>query len=454
MVNLKDNHHLIEKKDLMHSILLRNIEGLAEAAQESIPPQGNSYFIEALERAKAEPRERIHSFHRYFGKLIPAIPRFALREFTRPGGVCLDPFCGSGTTLVEATLAGCDCWGTDLNPLSALVANAKTTVFPAEALKRRLVEVCATAEGDDGRDLDKDIPFCLNMDHWFRREVVHDLARLLRAINKLPEGPERGFFRACFSAVLRDVSNADPRHVFPGYSKRLRVLDAAGKRQIRVLEQFREDTTRRLRALEGYQARRAPSARSMALLGDARRLPNEIPSAAVDLVVTNPPYLGSIRYLETLKLEMYWLGFLEGRDSYLSLDRQVVATERFHKPEFEEWHATGIPQADMMTWLLFERGHKRMSRVAARYFEDMASFLNEMARVVRQGGHLVIKISDSFIRGLRVPTHAILLQLAVGRGFSALAAFPDEIKNRSLLTKRNSYSKMLEHDCILVLQRR
>jgi DNA modification methylase len=58
----------------------------------------------------------VHSFHRYFGKLIPAIPRFAIREFTKPGDLVLDPFCGSGTTGVAAVRAGCRFLGLERDP--------------------------------------------------------------------------------------------------------------------------------------------------------------------------------------------------------------------------------------------------------------------------------------------------------------------------------------------------
>lgn len=430
---------------------LITLEDLWRDVHDSIPPEQKSLYINALMKAKAEPREHIHSFHRYFGKLIPAIPRFAIREFTSPGAVCLDPFCGSGTTLVEATLAGCHAWGVDLNPLAVLIAGAKTTTMPAERLWLYLEEVLQRTGSDDGRGLEQDIPFCPNMGHWFRPEVILDLTRLRRAIGRVENEPARCFLQACFSAVLRDVSNADPRHVFPGYSKRLRALDAAGRRQIKVLEKFREGARRRLEALAAYQAKRPDDAPAVVLEGDARRLPPGIPP--VDLVVTNPPYLGSIRYLEAVKLEMYWLGFLPDTKAYLSLDRQVTGTERFTKDECLEWRATGISEVDGVTSLLHERGHHRMSRVVGRYFEDMSAFLFEMHRVIRPGGHFIIKISDTFVRELRVPTHAILIRLAAARGLATLAAFPDEIRNRSLLTKRNTYSKMLEHDWILVLER-
>lgn len=54
----------------------------------------NSEFKSVLDSVKEEDRLGVHSFHRYYGKLIPAIPRAAIREFTNEGDVVFDPFVG------------------------------------------------------------------------------------------------------------------------------------------------------------------------------------------------------------------------------------------------------------------------------------------------------------------------------------------------------------------------
>ena len=83
----------------------------------------------------------------------------------------------------------------------------------------------------------------------------------------------------------------------------------------------------------------------------------------------------------------------------------------------------------------------------------MGEALGEMARVLRRGGHLVMKISDSHVRGVDVPTRALLAELAEERGLRLVEQFTDEIRSRSLLTKRNWYSGMIAHDWILIFGR-
>jgi len=422
----------------------------------------------ALSAAKAETRARVHSFHRYFGKLIPAIPRFAIREFTKPGDLVLDPFCGSGTTLVEAILAGRRAIGLDLNPLAVLVTKAKTTPLDIPAVLRARDRILAGCESRVGHKLACAMPYVPNMDHWFQVEVQRDLAILLRGIRRVRDGDARDFLLACFSAMLRDVSNADPRHIFPGYSKRLRALDAAGGRDLDVLSSFRRVTDRRAAALAELEAVRETGGSAAALCADSRTLP--LPDGGVGLIVTNPPYISSIRYLETMKLEMYWLGFVDSREAYFALDRRGVGTERLRvaarpschsEPQGEESRnpgplavAQGDNPAEQVTARLLAAGYPKMAAVVARYFADMREALGEMARVLRRGGHLVVKISDSHVRGIDVPTHVLLAELAQQHGLRLVEQFTDEIRSRSLLTKRNWYSGMITHDWILIFGRR
>lgn len=105
----------------------------------------NSEFKSVLDSVKEEDRLGVHSFHRYYGKLIPAIPRAAIREFTNEGDVVFDPFVGSGTTAVETLYAERNFVGVEINPLSVLISNIKTANYDVKILNR--LEKRILAEG-------------------------------------------------------------------------------------------------------------------------------------------------------------------------------------------------------------------------------------------------------------------------------------------------------------------
>ncbi|MEW6524799.1 MAG: DNA methyltransferase [Bacillota bacterium] len=402
-----------------------------------------SDFFSVLEKEKSRPRARVHSLHRYYGKLVPAIPRAAIQAYSGPGRVIGDPFCGSGTTLVEARLLGNPGWGIDLNPLAVKIARAKTQDLEPGQLLSGLDQIAASVYHGPAP-----VPFCVNLEHWFRPEVVPLLARLKAAVDQVNPLEARNFFQVCFSAVLREASNADPRHVFPGYSRRMRALDAAG-RDIDPVKAFLDGTARRIRDYTRYRAEWPCTGQATVTVGDACQ--GQLPRC--QLMVTNPPYLGAIRYLETMKLEMYWLSLVTSPQEYLALDRRFLASERWYRREYGRWEESGHPEVDRVTRQIFEAGHGKMSLVVARYFAGVRRFLLSASASVESGGILVVKISDTYIRTQTVPTHRLWCELACGAGFQLLECRPDGYRSRSLLTSRNTYSRMIPHDYLLVFQR-
>ena len=435
---------------ICNNIALLNGNTIAENYYEEY---NASYYNNLLEVEKRAKRLHIHSFHRYFGKLIPAIPRFAIKEFTKKGDLVLDPFCGSGTTLVESIAQNRNSYGLDLNPLSCLISNAKVSLIDINCLLHAKDNLLSEINHDNEMDYEKDTPFCININHWFKPFVIKDLVVIKRNIDKMANGNIKNFFLSCLSSILRDVSNADPRHIFPGYSKRLRSIDANGGRSIDVLKKFEAATNKKidsLNQLKEYTA--ADYTFSNAITGDARNFPDCINN--VNLIVTNPPYISSIRYLEVAKLEMYWLNIISDSKEYLSLDKKIIGTERFYKDEYNSFNETGIYEIDAVSNKVFAAGHSKMSKTIANYFNDMRKVFIEMYRVLTYKGYAVIKISDSFVRNELIPTHKYFIDIAENIGFKTIDVFKDKIENRSLLTKRNYYSKMITHDWILIFQKK
>ena len=93
-----------------------------------------SKYKKVLDKVKEEKRADIHSFHRYFGKLIPAIPRAYIELFTKKGDTVGDLFSGSGTVAVESKLLERNFVGCEINPLSAFISNVKTRSYDVNIL--------------------------------------------------------------------------------------------------------------------------------------------------------------------------------------------------------------------------------------------------------------------------------------------------------------------------------
>jgi DNA modification methylase len=412
----------------------------------------NLCLQERLVAAKEEPRLGIHSFHRFFGKLIPAIPAAAVELFTKRGDLVLDPFCGSGTTLVEAIIRGRNAVGVDVNPLAVLITRVKTSAPNPDKLLAAL-EGAVRA----GREILSNgmppPPYCVNLHHWYRPGVIRELSALHNAVSRIGDVEVRSFLTACLSAVNRNVSNADPQHVFPGYSKRLRRLDAERGRRIDVFEAFASGAKKRVGYIEELGLSVNGVGKAEVLEGSADRLPDL--GRPVDLVVTNPPYISSVRYLETLKLEMSWAGFFAGPEEYRELDRLQIGSERYGAAEHREFIASGVEAADAISRELFDAGQTKMSLVVGLYFKRLAAALDSVDRALKPGGTMVFKLSPSEVRRRMIPTPEIVAGLLCGKEYAVLEDFQDDYNpnSRSLLTARNYYSGRMDSDRILVLRK-
>lgn len=145
-------------------------------------------LIEEFKYESDLPRLKIHNAFRYPAKFHPPVAAQLIRRFSRPGDAVLDPFCGSGTLLVEAVRAGRAAFGWDVDPLAVFVAYAKTRRYDPQQLEVALEEVLKVGETlsrgavEHERlmfdDIDEEryavelaglwVPAIPNLFHWFR----------------------------------------------------------------------------------------------------------------------------------------------------------------------------------------------------------------------------------------------------------------------------------------------
>ena len=412
-----------------------------------------------LDNEKSEKLAGMHSFHRYYGKLIPAIPGAFIKKYTQKGDTVFDPFTGSGTTAVESLLNNRNFFGIEINPLSLKIASTKTHKLDSAKLHQLNAALMERIRNTNITFNENDLPPLQNRDHWFKDYVQHDLLLIHKCITDFfsektdleNRNSYLDFYLITISAIIRNVSNADTMHVFPGVSKRMRRLEAEGKNNPNVIESFERAINKRASYYTIYDG---ITANATILLGDSTNYDLSEYKNSADLIVTNPPYISSVRYIETLKLEMYWMNFISDVSEYNKLAHQMLGNDKLVKKDYQEIEYTKYPEINDIINEMSNIDMKS-SKIIGEFFNKIEKVIQQMNYVLKIGKLAVIKISDSKIKHHKIETGRLMTLIAEQNGFKLKDAFIDKINenSRSLLTARNTYSDIITQDYIIVWEK-
>jgi SAM-dependent methyltransferase len=317
---------------------------------------GKLYDVERpLERALT------HGFHSYAGRLHPSIARGGIAAFSAPGDTVIDPFCGSGTVLVEAMGLGRRAVGVDASPLGVAIARARTTLLGETGRERLVTDAAAIAEESGERARKRRRP---DVPGWARREiarfhphVLFELLGLRELVMATPDDPVGRALRLCLSSILVKFMKAGPTAPRDGAEKRI----ARGVPS-RMLADRAAELARGLAALERRTPPGTPAPEIVE--GDARALP--VPPASVALALSSPPYAGTYDYASLHDARFLWLG---------------LPAKKFRRAQ------------------LGARAERVGDVTGADWRAEQARFMAEIGRVLQPGGRALLVVGDGVVDG-------------------------------------------------------
>lgn len=387
-----------------------------------------------------------HGLHSYPAMMIPPVARRLIISHSNEGDTLLDPFCGSGSVLVEAKLNKRNSWGVDINPLAILVARVKTRPIAPDILRKELQIVLEKVR--QLRDDSVDLPDFPNLHFWFKESVISGLAKLLKAINSVEQADVREFFQVVFSEVTRLSSNTRS-HEFKLYRYAPKKLETWEPNPIGL---FEHKAAANIVAMEKFWRDDNNGHWARPILSDIRKI-SEIPPNSIDIVVTSPPYGDSrttVAYGQYTRLSSQWLGLIENRN----LDRESlggIPTETLE-------HSLPSPTLDRSILLIAGKDEQRAREVLS-FYVDLNESLIAIDKLVRQHGVICFVLGNRTVKGVCLPTDEILVELFSGLGYNHLTTIIRNIPSKSMplqnspTNRRGEIQNTMHQEHIIVMEK-
>ncbi len=397
-------------------------------------------------------RQLTHCFHDYPARMIPQVARQFLELFAKDtNGILFDPYCGTGTTLVEGFIKGFDCLGFDLNPLARLIAKAKTTVFDLAEIDYYISDFNKFIFSKPTNFEIPEISGIARLDFWFKPEVIEKLSIIKEFTEQISDSEVKLFFLTAFSETVREASNTRT-HEFKLY-----------RYDEQSLEKFQPDVFGLMSAK--LQRNRKGCAEFLAIVEKLAFTPqadilefNTVDAAPddfeskIDVVLTSPPYGDStttVAYGQYSRLSAAWLGLFQPEkvDGKLMGSKKGKAIENFD-----------CKKLDAAIRQIAEVDEKRAIEVSA-FYDDLQKSIENVSRLVKSNGLACYVVGNRKVKGIELPTDLAVKDFFERNDFKYLKTFHRAIPNKRM-PLRNSPSNVagatentMNREYIVVLQK-
>jgi len=351
--------------------------------------------------------------------------RDAIHEFNvREGGTVLDPFCGTGTTLVAAQLAGCNALGIEVNPFLCFASRVKSRCdfdlprlrIEVDQMLEQAREMLAQLHKGKLRQAEEALPQMPRLDRWMARRVALKVVALRECIEEQVSAPNRDLPMLALASILRGTSNMKlSPHSF-------------GSREVKqdapVLCLFENKIRKMLADIEWLNDQQEPGHADV-IEGDIRRAADlKHHLLPVDLAITSPPYLNNLDYTMQTRLELFFLGFIKNMEELKELrKRMMICDAKATYRDVEDWRCVeDIPSIRNIAQAIDDKlGDKGWGwdygRMTRQYFGGLLRALEAIKPMLAPGASLVLILGESAHAGILVPVPDIVAELGQIAGY-------------------------------------
>jgi site-specific DNA-methyltransferase (cytosine-N4-specific) len=351
-----------------------------------------------------------HGFHPYPAKYTPQLVNKYLSSYCRQGNTILDPFCGSGTTVVEGAINGINSVGIDLNPIAYIVSKAKSNRYEENDICL-IDNIISQIRKINNVPTNIKIPDFPNRSHWFQDNVCLELADLKIKINFVENQNVKDLLLCAFSKIIVRVSNQDSEVRYTAKNKNipngtvyglfvetlLNYIDVLKSNEFQILaktEIFNGDTTIELKRFSDNH---------------------------FDFVITSPPYINTFDYYLYHKLRMFWLDY----DHRPIRQKEIGNHHRIDTKDFDT--------------------------AKKEYVDSMSNIMNELSRVSKPKSNFVMVIGDGIVDGITIDMSQVIAEICQESNYKIQSVESVNLSDTTRsFNKKFSNAPKKEHNIILI----
>ena len=420
-----------------------------------------------LDGVNAKREDNLHRLFYYPAMMVPST-QSAIIEAIKPelptNAIAIDPFMGSGTSLLSCMEYGIGIYGQDINPLSVLLVQSKTDCYDTDALTLALSSMLERVNIDNSNDIDVSFP---SIDKWFPQDVQIDLSRLRRSIIK----EESSFARKFFWVILAEVIRRDSNDRTSTFKLHQRSIEDIQRRNVDVIQDFKTLANRGISDIISFKTK----LQSKDLIQEnTYRFTHQIQwgntqkgiesEHKFDVLVSSPPYgdnSTTVTYGQHCYLQLQWID-KKDLDSDIDydflkttqeIDRQSLGGKINNKWVRENLPAIleRIPSLKGFMGTVPEDEKEKYYKTIS-FISDFESALSNIVESMSDDAFYIWTIGNRNVGKRVVPNDKILIDLMENLNIKLVFNAERKILNKTQAS-RNKTSNTMEKEHILIFHR-
>lgn len=368
--------------------------------------------------------------------------------------IVVDPFVGSGTTLVEAVSNGYDAIGVDVNPMSALVAKVKSTSYSSKDISGAL-DYLDKIEKEAPKIEIKDIE---DIAKYFPLNNYLNLKRIYCLLDKIRGTKRHDILFCAYLSIIEQASNRrrDGNGLKTVVTKNHDVLGLYRNKVLQIINDIQKTSAH-------YKAKSYVFAGSSANLSTFCKKVQKENGKSIGSIIFSPPYANSFDYFESYKLELWLGGFLTSKESLnqyrAAAVRSFIGGEKVMNANsyiklLSQEVENAIPLKEKETNRRDARTRK-VPQMLMGYFTDMSNIVHECYKSLRKGGRCYIVVDQSSYLGKVVPSDLLIAYFGEEHGFVVRQIIEcRNAKTSGQQTQKYPYLKEILRESIVVLEKK